>query len=54
MFLRNLLIAGLMLPTLALAQDTGTAAESVAAEPVATEPAPRVHCTPIWATSSSS
>lgn len=42
MFLRNLLIAGLMLPTLALAQDTGTAAESVAAEPVAAAPAPRV------------
>lgn len=44
MFLRNLLIAGLMLPTLALAQDTGSATETVAAEPeaAAAAPAPRV------------
>ncbi len=44
MFLRNLLIAGLMLPTLALAQDAGSAAEAVAAEPeaAAAAPAPRV------------
>lgn len=44
MFLRNLLIAGLMLPTLALAQDTGSATETVAAESeaAAAAPAPRV------------
>jgi len=46
MFLRNLLIASLMLPTLALAQDTGSATEAVAAEPAAAAaaaaPAPRV------------
>lgn len=44
MFLRNLLIAGLMLPTLALAQDAGSATEAVAAEPeaAAAAPAPRV------------